>query len=85
MARYEPQKGQPLDNWRDGPQRQLTPEEIQAAVQRLMVVCAKQGVHAVLSEACTCGALLEALADACHRSGMTAAGQYLDYLSNPYD
>jgi hypothetical protein len=74
-----------LDEWLDGSQRQLSPEEIQRAVQRLLVVCAEQGVRAVLPEVCTCRELLLALADACHRSGMATAGQYLDYLSNPYD
>jgi hypothetical protein len=85
LARYEPQGAQPLDTRPDGPQRQLSPEEIQTAVHRLLGVCAEQGVGAVLPEVCTCRELLVALADACHRSGMTATGQYLDYLSNPYD
>jgi hypothetical protein len=85
LARYEPPGGHLLDEWLDGAQQELSPAEIQTAVQRLLLVCAEQGVSAVLREACACRALLLALASACHRSGMTSAGQYLYYLANPYD
>lgn len=66
-----------------GPQRKLSPEEIQSEVQRLLVICAEQRIGAILHEVCTCRELLEALAIACHRSGLTSAGQYLTYLATP--
>src|SRR5262245_8670112 len=75
LARYEPRQRLRSDEWLDGPQRVLSAEEIRQAVERLLPVCAKNGVEAVLEEqVCTCRELLLALADACHRAGLTAAG-----------
>jgi hypothetical protein len=61
------------------------PEEVAREAERLRAVCAERGVEAALAEACACPKLLEALAEACHRSGLVAAGQYLTYLTIPYD
>jgi hypothetical protein len=66
-------------------ERKLSPGQIQSEVERLLAVCAKKGVNAVVPEVSTCRDLLEALAEACHKQGMKSAGQYLDYLTNPYD
>jgi hypothetical protein len=84
LARFEPPTDSRLSEWLDGPQRELSAEEIDMAVERLLPVCARQGVRAVLEEVCTCRGLLLALADACHKCGMRPAGQYLDYLATPY-
>jgi hypothetical protein len=85
LARYEPPRHSRLDEWLSGPQRVLPPERVQSAVERLLALSAEKGVEAVLEEVCTCRELLLALAEACHGAGLTSAGQYLDYLSNPYD
>jgi cytosine/adenosine deaminase-related metal-dependent hydrolase len=74
-----------LDDLLDGPQRRLSAEEIEHETQRLLAVCAEQGVEAVVAEVATCRELLRSLAEACHRVGLTSAAQYLHYLENPYD
>jgi hypothetical protein len=84
LARCESPTDSRLSEWLDGPQRELSSEEIDMAVERLLPVCAEQGVKAVLREVCTCRGLLLALADACHKRGLRSAGQYLDYLATPY-
>src|SRR5437764_15443220 len=67
----------------NGPQRELTANQIATETIRLVKVCAERGVGAVLRDVCTCRALLRSLAEACHTAGLTAAGQYLDYLALP--
>jgi hypothetical protein len=67
------------------PQRLLSPAEIERETARLLTVCARDGVEAVLPEVGACRELLEALADACRKAALIAAAQYLDYLANPYD
>jgi hypothetical protein len=69
----------------EGPQRRLSADEVEQETRRLLALCAEKGVEAVLAEARASPELLEALTDACFRSGLTAAGQYLHYLANPYD
>ncbi len=69
----------------EGPQRCLSAEEVARETERLLAVCAEKGVGEVVGDACTCPELLEALAVACHRGGLSSAGQYLTYLARPYD
>jgi hypothetical protein len=85
LAQYEAVPEMPIGDLLDGPQRKLSSDEIKSEVQRLLKVCAEKDVKAIVQEACTCRELLKALADACHRNGMTSAGQYLDYLMAPWD
>lgn len=84
LVAYEPLAAVRLDDLLDGPQRRLSPAEIAKETRRLLAVCADEGVSAVLPEVCTCRELLSSLAAACFRSGLTSAGQYLDYLASPF-
>ncbi len=84
LARYEPDATLRIWDLLTGVQRILSPEEIQSEVRRLQAICAEKGVGAVLTEVCTCRELLESLADACHESGLTSAGQYLTDLATPW-
>jgi hypothetical protein len=74
-----------IDELLAGPQRSLPATKLEREMGRLLAVVAAQGVEAVLFEVCTCRALLLSLAKACHQSGLRSAGQYLTYLSNPWD
>jgi hypothetical protein len=85
LARYEPPAPPVQADWLNGPGRSLSPAEIDRETERLLAVCAEKGVEAVLPEVARCRELLVSLAEACHRSGLTRAGQYLDYLETPYD
>jgi hypothetical protein len=84
-ARNEPKEAERISDLLNGPQRLLSAEEIASEVRRLLVLCAREGVEAVYREACTCRELLLALAIACHNAGLIPAGQYLDYLVNPWE
>lgn len=53
---------------------------IEQTTRRLLAVCRRQGVTAVISEAITSRELLASLAKACHGEGMTSAAQYLFHL-----
>jgi GGDEF domain-containing protein len=73
LSLYEPTTT--LRPWPKGPQRVLSPDTVQKAVDRLLVHCPENGIKpsvpeafacAVIPEACTCQELLMALADACH-------------------
>ena len=67
------------------PERHLSPGEVEQETRRLLALCTEKGVEAVVAEACACRDLLEAVADACFRSGLTSAAQYLSYSALPYD
>jgi hypothetical protein len=74
-----------IDKLLGGPQRSLPPAEVERETRRLLAVIAAKGVEAVLLDVCTCRELLLSLAEACHQSGLTSAGQYLTYLANPWE
>jgi hypothetical protein len=63
----------------------LSPEQLETETLRLLAICARDGVRAVVAEACARLDLLDALADACHRAGLVSEAQYLDYLRFPHD
>jgi hypothetical protein len=67
-----------------GPQREMSAAQVEQETERLLSICTEEGVEAVLAEVCTCRELLESLAQACHKAGMTQAGQYLSYLATPW-
>jgi cytosine/adenosine deaminase-related metal-dependent hydrolase len=73
-----------IDDLLNGPQRQLSPSQVEKESRRLLAICARNGVMAVIQDAATCRELLPSLADACHRSGLKSDGQYLAYLLAPY-
>ena len=74
-----------LDGLLNGARNLLTREAIKRETNRLLLVCAREGVGAILKEAAYCRALLHSLANACHLANLKEAGQYLDYLEIPYD
>jgi hypothetical protein len=84
LAQYEPESAVRICDLLHGSERKLSPDVIQSEVLRLVVVCAEIGVSAVVPKVCTCRELLERLAEACHKSGLTSAGQYLTYLATPW-
>jgi hypothetical protein len=69
----------------NGPQRRLSATEIEKETRKLLAICAAKGVEAVLVQVCTCRELLLSLAEACFEQGLTSAGQYLSYLSSPWE
>lgn len=83
LASCHPEATDPIGALLSGPQRSLPGPAIEQETHRLLGVLTEQGVGAVLAEVCTCRSLLLALAEACHAAGLTSAGQYLDYLTNP--
>lgn len=85
LAHYEPEPSLCLNDLLSRSQRMLTPEEVEYETQRLLPVCARDGVAAVVKEVVSCRDLLLSLANACHRTNLTEAGQYLNYLACPYD
>jgi hypothetical protein len=85
LARHEPDKRFDLDRMLYGPQRKLTPQKIDTETERLLKMCADQGVSAVVPQVATCRDLLLSLAQACHRADLKSAFQYLNYLASPYE
>jgi hypothetical protein len=85
LLRHDPHGMFDLDRLLNGPQRKLTSQEIDIETERLLTICAEQGVSKIVAEVATCRDLLLSLARACHQSNLTAAFQYLNYLASPYD
>jgi hypothetical protein len=85
LAMYEPSPAVSLDEMFNGPQRPLSPSEVEEETARLLAVCAEKGVMAGVPDVATCRPLLTSLAQACHDCGLTEAGHYLNYLEFPYD
>jgi hypothetical protein len=81
---YEPTRP-PFAPQTGAPPRRLSPEEVERETQRLLAVCAAEGVGAAAADAVVCRELLRSLADACFARNMVEAGQYLNYLEMPYD
>jgi diguanylate cyclase (GGDEF)-like protein len=66
---------------RDNTSSQVAEREI----HRLLAICARDGVAAILQEVIDCPLLLSALARACDDADLASAANYLSYLEFPYD
>jgi hypothetical protein len=67
------------------PHRHLSPAEVERETARLLRVCTRSGVEAVIPDVTAHPELLGPLAVACVRAGLVLAAQYLRYLELPYD
>lgn len=79
---HSPQEAARLAELLGGPQRTLSSAEVERETQRLLAVCAAEGVEAVLKEVATCRVLLLSLENACRQSGRREDGEYLARLAS---
>jgi GGDEF domain-containing protein len=77
LAHTESNDSQPRDS--------ISSQAVERRIRRLLAICARDGVAAIVEEVVDCPLLLGALARACHEAELTNAANYLSYLELPYD